>query len=55
MNRFVMTSTERNRRKRLRKERASGRVKGRRTDIPLSDITIGRSVRFDTSDGTKGA
>lgn len=41
--------------KRTRKRFASGRILGPRTDIPLTDMVAGRSVRFEASDGTKAA
>lgn len=54
MSLFTMSNYERNRRKRLRKQRASGKKKGRRTDIPLHHIEAAR-IRFNAPDGTKGA
>jgi hypothetical protein len=37
--------------RRMRKLRASGKPKGRRTDIPLTHIEAAR-IRFSASDGT---
>jgi hypothetical protein len=48
-----MTKAERNRLKRLRKQRANPKPKGRHTDIPLHAIEATR-IRFNLPNGMPG-